>query len=248
MGNQTTIQPAKGMKGKRILILLITAILLYFFLVSWGYQKTEYQKKPIVKEKVQEQELGYLYDFYIVGQPSVRDRAWYGDPNAPITIIMYAEPLSATTNYFFESYFPVVENELIKPGIVRFLHKNHITMEDKNQNNQAYQAARALTCVLQVKPEAYYQAFAILRKTNSINTSLLQEELKLPDVFVTCMATNENRFLLEEISEVDNFGMIGLSPRFYIGFKGKDNTILEGIPSMTRFKRTIKEYQIQIGK
>ena len=47
--------------------------------------------------------------------------------------------------------------------------------------------------------------------------------------------------------EIKNFGIAGISPRFYIGLNGNANTIIDGVPDYKKFRKTIRQYDILLG-
>ena len=67
------------------------------------------------------------------------------------------------------------------------------------------------------------------------------------DGFESCLDGEALPELIEDASEIENFGMVGINPRIYIGFNGNDNTVLDGIPSNERLRISLLYYQVQIG-
>lgn len=63
-----------------------------------------------------------------------------------------------------------------------------------------------------------------------------------------CGDVELTRFMKEDVSEVEHFGIGGLNPRLYLGFAGKGNTIFDGIPARGTLQNTIRDYQTMIGE
>lgn len=61
------------------------------------------------------------------------------------------------------------------------------------------------------------------------------------------MKEKEFEELKEDISETENFGLQGISARFYIGIEGTNYKALDGIPKYSKFNKTIRQYEFIIG-
>jgi protein-disulfide isomerase len=235
-----------------ILVGLLVAILLFIGLSIYGFSRMEYTKKPVVEEKVAQQDTQYLYNFYVSGTPTITNRAYYGAQNASITIIAYLDLHAPSTKKFFQDIYPQIANEYINTGKAKLIIKNYITAEDVAGKTDTYAFAASLACVNRISPARYYEVyFLFVNTTNTTNITAIPHVLEQAGIDQTAFGTciNQEAFpeVLEDVSEIDNFGMLGIAPRFYIGLDGKENTIIDGIPKYAKFKKTIREYQLIIG-
>jgi len=193
--------------------------------VALGYYLTEFDKKPIVSERIDD--LGFVYDFYISSTPDINNRPYLGNQNASISIVVYLEYNSSSSKIFFEEIFPMIESDYINTGKARFYYKNHVSIENFKNDELNYRYAKHIECHQQTVGKGYYDiVFGNVTKLIDCD---------MPDS------------LKQDISEVENFGMVGLSPRIYIGIMGQDYTIIDGIPSYNRLRRAILNYQTQLG-
>jgi len=239
-------------KSHGILLLIgiiLAAILVLSASTIWSYYEMEFQKQTIVKERVKSGDMKYIYDFYVSSSPNLDGRLFYGSEKAPITIILYSDIRSNATRYFMKEIFPSLNDTYIKVGKARFIHKNYITREDIDSKSENYQYLMALSCFGRIDPEHYYDVYFDLGDIGGISQipSLAQKYNISAEDFNSCFAGSAGNDLNEDLSEVDNFGMIGLQPRLYIGFGPSDSTVVDGIPSLSQLALTMKYYQIQMG-
>lgn len=206
------------------IIVIILIILVFMGLTGWGYYSTEFSKKPAIQEKLNTQDVDYLYNFYIEQQPSDLGRLWYGSDDASITLLVYLDPVAESTQHFFNDIWPFLE-PYVDDGKIRVMLKYYVTSQDMEEETESFIKAKGLSCIAGTDAEAHLEAF---RSGNMSGT---------------CGAD----LVIEDISEVEQFGMVGISPRFYIGIMHQDHTIIDGIPSWTRLQRVIRTYQTQLG-
>jgi len=215
--------------------------------VMFGYYATEYDKKPVVKEKIESGDIKGVYDFYITTNPNVVNRPYYGSSNAPIMIVAYMDVKSDSTKTFFAEFYPEIKSEYINQGKIRLIHKNYLTNDDIVENTERYTYAKALSCMHKLNSSIYFDFYQDILDSNYLEVPIIASKYTNITTFESCIIAPTNNLLLEDMSEVENFGMVGINPRFYIGLSGNDNTVVDGIPTLNSFKRTIKNFQTQIG-
>ncbi len=238
----------KKYKGSLYIYLLITIIVFFLVGVASGYYKTEFTKKPFIKQKIKDRDVGYLYDFYISAEPNIDGRPYYGDADAQITMIMYIDPDSDVSRDFFSGIFKDIEKEYIDPGIVRFIHKNLVTIKDYDEKTDRYMYAKGILCAGSLTKNDFYDVYFLALSSGTYRDFIENIKNHGSDMtsFEKCMAQKEFPELMEDISEVENFG-ISLNPRIYVGVNGKDNTVIDGIPGLKKMKKIIRTYQIRKG-
>lgn len=198
------------------------------------------------------------YKFYFIPKPDINNRVYYGYPNASITIIAFLDITSESSRHFMNEIFPKLEDEFIKNGKARFYGKNHVTMQDFMQKNNKLLYAEYLTCIesleslKKIKKQAYYSFYFDMFKLNGIEgieeiSELMGKHNITKQMLDKCLKENSFNDLTADLLEIENFGFSGISPRFYIGIDGTDNTILEGVPRYSKFNRTIRQYGFSIG-
>jgi len=235
------------MKKKIIIIILLGILSLYMIMVAIGFYSTETDKKPVVKEKLESKDYDYLFDFYFTSDPKIENRAYIGSSDAPITIIAYIDLQSDVSQEFISDIFPDLKKDYIDTGIARYYHKNFITIEDYQQKNERFIYAKYLICFIDQEKDYYRFYLDLFNVSNPDEILDLAENYNISDVGIKeCVKKEEFIEIIEDISEVENAGM-SLNPRFYIGLFGKDNIIIEGIPSYRKFIRSIKDNQILLG-
>ena len=220
---------------------LFSLIIVYLILVAVGFYKIEYQKKPIIKEKVEKQDVNYLYNFYVKGNPNINDVLYLG--GGYITFIVYLDYTSNISFEFMNDIFPKLKKDYIDNGKIRFFHKPYITTDDIDKKDKNYQVAMFFDCIKNIDGGSYYTYLIKFYKDRTLNYTNKSniEELK------SCMYGKPTHTILEAASEYENFGMAGIMPRIYIGIMGRENTIIEGIPKYTTFQRRIRDHQLILG-
>lgn len=236
-------------KSKLEYYLPIALVVVFLITGAASIYNTEYTKKPVVREKVNLHDADYLYRFYVSATPNIQNREYLGNPNASIFIIDFIDINSNSSRYFISEIFPKLKEEYIDSGKARFYHKNYITKDDFIAKNERFIYAQALACVIHLKKEVYYNFYFNLFELNStdeIPTLLGKYNISLRQ-FADCMQNNQFENIIEDYSEAENFGMVGISPRFYVGIDDRANTIINGIPKYDKFKKAIREYEILLG-
>ena len=220
---------------KRLILTLITLVICIvsaIFVIS--QVKLEPQKKPILEEKITSRDANFLYSFYISHTPEITKTPYYGKEKAPVTIVAYMDMNAASTKKFFKETFPLIKEHYINPGKVKFYFKGYLTNQDIAEQNKLYNDTILLICIGQQSGEAYYDYVM------GIGNKVLRDKLE------DCKsAKNEEAVLLA--SETENFGLIGINPRFYIGVSGNNNVVLDGIRPFSQFNTTIRRQLMIVG-
>ena len=236
-------------KTRATIYVIIAMVFVFFVSVGYGYYKTEYSKRPVVQEKVEQQDIDYLYNFYLTGNPNINNRPYYGSGEAGITLIAYIDPTSESGRFFASDIMLQLEQEFVSPSKIRFYHKNYLTVDDMSEKTDRFIYAKSLSCFDSFKRESYYDFYFDILKTEDVDdiAGIAEKHGMEKDFFLECLEDGEFPEIKEDISEVDSYGILGITPRLYIGLEGADNTIIDGIPTYTRLRRTIRNYQTQIG-
>ena len=231
-------------------LVIVLVIIISAFLVTnaYGFYTKEYVSKPLLQEKVNTGNYAYLYDYFVSATPNIAGRPYIGQDSAPITIIAYMSPDSETSNFFQQEIFPVLESEYLGTGKARLIYKTYVTTDDIDKKSDIFIKAAFLECVGQFKPAMYQEVWVKTLDTSAQQLGSLVDEFSFPkEEFTSCLDRGVFPLIVENALEIENFGMLGIEPRFYIGLNGRDNTVVDGIPSLARFKRTIRNYQLVIG-
>lgn len=261
---RSTMKPTKQ---HWVLYGLTLFLLAYIVLIATGFAKTEFEKKPLAKELIEEGNVAGLYDFYLSTTPDITKRPWYGSENASITIIVYLTPTSSASKTFMKEYLPQLERDYITEGKVKLIYKNYLTSIDVQEKSDTFLYAQAFSCVSKIYPEQYYPLLVAMyntgEKPEKSETEKIEEEVET--MLQTTMQTTNNVSTealsnfngclngdpltepLYDLSEVENFGINGILPRIYIGINGRGNTLLNGLPKYEKIKKTIRDYQVRLG-
>lgn len=224
-------------------ITFISAILI---LVPCFLYLNEITKKPILEEKIESKDAAYLTKFYLKKTPNIDGRIFLGKESAPITIISYLDLSGRSSIGFIEKTFPTIKGH-IDSGEVRFYHKYHLTTNDITGQTKNYILSRSLYCIGNIQAESYYDIyFDMILKDTKIEE--LIKEYNLSDKeFSDCMAAGLPHEILEDISEAENLGVVGINPKLYIGIDGNDNTVLEGVPRIEQLNRVLRQKETIVG-
>jgi protein-disulfide isomerase len=223
------------------MIFLITLISVY------ALYKIEINHKVAIKDKLNSKDFEYLYDFYITRTPIIDNRPFFGNKNADINLIGYLEFNSEESKYFILEVFPKIEKDYIKNGKMRFFHKNYVTKNDFKEQNENFFYAVSLNCVEEIKSEIFWDFYFDLFNIDLKEIKILLKKYNISEKkFSDCLKNPNLDVIKEDSSEVENFDIVGMNPKFYIGI-GRDNSDIYGVPSYERFKRVIRQYQLIMG-
>ncbi len=235
--------------NKLALHLLFVLVLSFLVIGSYVFYKIEYADNPLIRDNSETLDLKHMYDLYITSTPDIYNRSYYGNPNASVTMIAFLDKETESSEYFFDSIFPRLEEEFIKTDKIKFYFKHYLTIEDISQKNNKFLYATHLVCVESIKKEAYYQFYLDMLELNETRQiSVLMANYNIPkETMDKCLRENSFYEIKMDALEIENFGISGMSPRFYIGIDGRDNTVFDGIPQYSKFNRTIRQYEFSIG-
>jgi len=208
----------------------------------------EIERKPYVKDKFESLDINYLKDFYIEGAPNLDGRLFFGKKDANTHLIAYMSIGSESSKYFIFEIFPKLKKEYIDTGKLKFYPKSYVTLQDFEEKNDNFYYAKSLFCIRSIKEEKYFDFYFDLFEIANIKEiqGLLKKHNISKSQFNQCVEEKEFDELLEDASEVEHFGIVGLNQRFYIGLY-KDNTALNGVPNYNKFNITIRQYLFTIG-
>ncbi|MBW2992580.1 hypothetical protein KY345_05160 [Candidatus Woesearchaeota archaeon] len=232
------------------IVIFLTALVILVFLIAmaYGFYDIEYRNNEFNKEIAAEGYIDHFYRLYLVSEPDIEGRSYYGREDAGITLVAYIYPGSDISRYFFKDVLPQLMGEFINTGNVRFYPKNYLTIEDFREKNERFIYAQSQLCVNKLKQDSFHDFYFKLFDINNITeiAGLVEEYGISGKDFSRCLEEQEFDELKRDILEVETFG--AGNPRFYIGLMAKYNTVLDGVPSYTRFRRVIREYQTIIGE
>ena len=239
-----------GKATKRLMLYLIFLLVISFLAISaYTFYKKEYLNNALIKDNLKLFDTKYIYNFYIKFTPDINNRNYYGNPNASVTMTAFLDIDSQSSKYFMNNIFPKLEEEFIKTGKIKFYSKNYLTIQDFTQKNNKFLYAAYLMCVKSIKKEKYYSFYFDMFKLNGIEqiSGLIGKYNLSKEMIDKCLQEKSFNEMNIDILEVENFGVAGISPRFYIGIDGIDNVILDGVPKYPEFNRTIRQQEFSIG-
>ncbi|MDD9952978.1 MAG: hypothetical protein OXR66_01430 [Candidatus Woesearchaeota archaeon] len=222
---------------------IVLGLICCILLLSGGIAYTlELERKPVVQHHLATGNTKALLQFYAQPEPQLAGRPLLGQATAPITIIAYLEPGTATTQQFLTETLPQLEAAYITPGRARFYYKQYLTNDAYTAAGDAYQQARTLLCAWQLVPGSFFA----LQGSGDEALKMFTDHGQVA-ALDACLAAAEP-MLSQDVSEVEHLGMIGIAPRLYIGIDGKDATSVDGIPSFAILQQTIRQYEVQLGE
>lgn len=201
---------------------------LFLFLLAGSFLYTSaFAATPELKKRIVTERTGFLYDSFVARNPEIEGRPAYGDPAAPLTLIFYGDVRESETRRFLNDYLAPLDAYPI-----RVIYKYHVRAEEN------LTIAQALACLAQEAPERFWEALLVANTTTP----------SLPTVsFATCVEGDPPTMLRRDILEVETFGMIGISPRIYLGVGGRENTVIDGLPSLDRLEQLINYKMLEVG-
>ena len=238
---------SKRIKKMRTLamFLLILAIIGANIVVTYALLS---KKNPLFEDKVKEKNITYLYSFYVNAEPNLHV-PYRGSADAKVAIVGMLDVSSEESRFFFTDIFPRLQSDFIETGKVKFFTKNYIVMADINEKNARFYAAKSLFCVNELNGSSYYTYYIDRITAGDMGDRKRKgmEKYGIDDNnFKSCIESGNNQEIIDEAIENEN-SILGLNQRFYIGFNGKNNVLLSGVPKFERFSRVINEQLLQIG-
>src|SRR3989344_4709194 len=125
-----TPQKMRADKDKVQIFVLLVCILLFMGIFALVFYQRMYANSSLLKGKVESLDTGYLYGFYVFGEPEIKDRSYYGSENASITIVAFMDVGQNSSKTFMSDIFPLLKREYIDTGKLRFYHKHYLTHDD----------------------------------------------------------------------------------------------------------------------
>ncbi|MBD3209734.1 thioredoxin domain-containing protein [Candidatus Woesearchaeota archaeon] len=230
-----------------ILLISVTMATIIFLAVN-GAVRTEYEQKPHIQEEFAEQDYQALYDFYIAATPNLAGRPYYGDPDAPITLILYTDFTSAGAQAFADDILPGLLSEFVHTGKAKLYHKHHLTTDDYQQKTPTYYYAQSLSCYHEQQPATYYEfLFALFNTTLHDLPELVGSHGADRQALMQCIREQTFKNIKEDLGEVQQFGMVGITPRLYVGMRQRGYQSIDGVPVYDQVRRKIRDYQVRLG-
>ncbi|MBI1935198.1 thioredoxin domain-containing protein [Candidatus Woesearchaeota archaeon] len=240
---------AKKRKNKAIFPALLLVIFLIFSTANiYGFYKKGYANNKIIKEGLKPSPNNF-YGLY-VSAPSIYGRSYYGDGNASITVTGFLDPGSESSREFMLDVFPGFDKDYVSTGKAKFYAKYYITNDDIAAKNNKFIYAASLLCVSSLNSEAFYGLYFDALRLNVQNDgirSLLDKHKISKKEFDECINNPDMKDIKMDAAEVENFGIVGISPRFYIGLNGRSNIVIDGVPSYAKFRQAVREHEYTIG-
>jgi|GEM_PF-2111783 len=237
----------KDGKGRITTILITFAILIFLVITAYASYKMIYEDDHSMRDMIQSRNFSAIYDFYAASNPVIGGRSYYGYENASITMVGYLDPSSDSSRFFINEIFPQIEEDFISTGKIRFYNKNYITEDDIKKRNERFIYSQSQLCFRKLNAEKLYNFYFGLFSIEAADVLGLADRYGVSkDELYRCMEEEEFEEIKQDIAETKTFRIAG-DPRFYIGLMGRDNTVLEGVPSYERLRKEIKDYQAMIG-
>ena len=231
---------------KRLVLLIAFAVIIIFLVFSgFAFYKKEFLENPL--SKAGDVNAANLYRLYILSDPKLGEMPYYGSQNASISMVAFLDD-SNSSLHFIDSTFGKIDDDFISRGKIKFYIKGHLTQQDFVERSNKFLYAASLACMNSIKKGLQYKFYFDMIKNGLKNSHYLAQKYGAQgEILDNCIKKIIPDELREDALEVENFGISGVSPVFYIGIDGNDNTMLEGSQNYSEFNRTIRYYQFLIG-
>jgi len=186
-----------------------------------------------------------VIEFYSALEPSIENIPYYGNSDASITLIAYFDITSDETEDFFNEFFPLIKEEFINEGKLRYYQKHYIIEEDYQKKTDRYIYVKAMLCIAKIDQDKYYDVYFDMLETKK-DVVYYANKYNISGM-VDCVLNDELEEIQLSISEIRKLGMLGIKQRFYLGLDGVDNQIIDGMPSYENFQRSVKKSLFEIG-
>ncbi|MBL7056120.1 thioredoxin domain-containing protein [Candidatus Woesearchaeota archaeon] len=179
---------------------------------------------------------------YLKNYPSY-EKPFFGNEKAPLNFIAFID-MTKPSEKFFSETFPKLKEEYLDKSIVKFIGKIYLTSSDIKDNNERYELAKSLFCVKKIDEEKYYDFYFSIFNQNLLEA--LNKNNISSEQYENCIENLKIEDFQEIIFETEYLGIEGINARFYIGIN--DNTgLVDGIPNYDKFRKKIRNYELQIG-
>jgi len=231
-------------KGSRFYIYIILALMLvYMVYVGIFLYQRELRDNPGLSGDILD--TNNVVEFYSALEPSTDNIPFYGDSGASVTLIAYFDIISDETGNFFNEFFPLIKEEFINKGKLRYYQKHYITEEDYQKKTDRYIYVKAMLCVAKIDKDKYYDIYFDILETKK-EVMYYAEKYNISGM-AECVLNEELEEIQLNIAEVRKLGMLGIKQRIYLGLDGADNQIIDGMPSYENFQRSVKKYLFEVG-
>jgi hypothetical protein len=232
---------------KRQIIAYLVVIIILMGLGLYSIFNQEIRLKPVVGDFINSMDYESIYNFYTDSVPEFKDVPSYG--NGDIEVIGFLDIIDEDSDYFFDNIFPKLNQSYIEKNIIRYVGVVPITFEDFKSKNDRFIVAKFMSCIGELRSESYYPIYFELSETNLFSKELVLDIVNRynlsGDDLDNCF--NDSELMGESISISENQEMGIYNGRFYIGIEGINFNNLYGVPSMSKFNRTIRDYEVLLG-
>ena len=233
-------------KSSVILAILLLALFAFTVTSVIAWYKKDVKKNVLLNENIESLDANYIYKNYVITNPGISGRPFFGNKDAEITMVGYLDSAADSSRIFMDDIYPTLKKEFIDKNRVRFVVKYYLDSTDL-KDSERFKAYSFLECVRKLNGQNYNSIYMELIKSNNASEFAAAPENGFPGL-KSCLATDNFENIKKDAKEVENFGMIGLNPRFYIGINGNSNTVIDGIPTITKINQTIRLYEIELGE
>jgi hypothetical protein len=213
-----------------ILLLLFSLFLILFGIYSFYYYiSTETNKNYNLDKNINL--------LLTQNKIEIQNRPYFGYENAPITISIYYDIFSDNSN-LLRILNNIKENH--NNDKVKIIPKLYINENDIKLNSERFK----INCIIYEKYMESSNLWVEIEKNLKTPANITYYNEKFNHFsFEEC---NYN-FIYEDYTELKRFGLVGINPIIIIGIQGRDNQVLQGIPSYNRVNRIINEFYTRIG-
>jgi len=186
-----------------------------------------------------------LVEFYSALEPNADNTPFLGNSDASVTLITYFDITSEDTNVFFSDFFPLIKEEFINEGKLRYYQKHYITDEDYQKKTDRYIYVKSMLCIAKLDKEKYYDVYFDILETKK-DVMYYADKYNITGM-VDCVLNEELEEIQLNIAEISKLGMLGIKQRLYLGIDGIDNQIIDGTPNYENFQREVKKMLFEVG-
>lgn len=153
--------------------------------------------------------------------PEINDRPYRF--NGSVTLVAFLDR-GEGSEAFLAEILPLLNGS-------RYYPKYALSLGDYETQSSEYRIARNLACL---NGSAYFEAFDALFNNPGEFFSLAPDCEETPN-------------LKRDIRELRELGTRGVTPKLFLGVMGRDNILIEGVPSEQHFRTSLRSVQTQVG-